>query len=84
MEAIRIKQHISTQGITIPFDRVRQFQGTRVEILIFPDIEEEFSPTVQKSSLKQALKNVFEQYHDVKPYTYIDPVQWQKEIRNEW
>ena len=41
MEAIRIKQQISTQGITIPFDRVRQFQGTRVEIIILPDTEEE-------------------------------------------
>jgi hypothetical protein len=84
MEAIRIKQQISTQDITIPFDRVRQFQGTRVEIIILPDTEDERFPTIRKSSLKQALKDVFEQYHDVKPYTRIDPVQWQKEIRNEW
>jgi len=40
MEAIRIKQQISTQGITIPFDRIRQFQGSRVEIIILPDPEE--------------------------------------------
>ncbi len=44
MEAIRITQQISTQGILIPFDRVRQFQGTRVEILIFPKTEEEPVP----------------------------------------
>ena len=48
MEAIRIKQQISTQGIMIPFDRVRQFQGTRVEILILPDTTEEESETQKR------------------------------------
>ncbi len=45
MEAIRIIQQISTHGITIPFDRIRQFQGTRVEIIILPDTTEEESET---------------------------------------
>lgn len=84
MEAIRIKQQVSSQGIMIPFDRVRQFQGIRVEIIILPDTENEPSPRVKRPSLKKALKDLFEQYHDVKPYPSLDPLQWQKEIRNEW
>jgi hypothetical protein len=48
MEAIRITQQISTQGITIPFDRIRQFQGTRVEIIILPDPEEEPETTTRE------------------------------------
>ncbi len=84
MEAMRIKQRITREGIMIPFHTVQQFQGQRVEIIILPDTEGEPAPGVKPTPFTQALTAVFERYGDVTPYHHIDPVQWQKEIRNEW
>ena len=65
MEAIRIKQQISTQGIMIPFERVRQFQGTRVEILIFPDSEEESVPKTLVEGNRTGLFGIWNDYDAV-------------------
>lgn len=62
MEAIRIKQQISTQGITIPFDRIRQFQGTRVEIIILPDTEEEPEPKKREDESPTGLFGIWKDY----------------------
>ncbi len=47
MEAMRIKQRITREGIMIPFHTVQQFQGQRVEIIILPDTEGEPAPRRQ-------------------------------------
>jgi hypothetical protein len=65
MEAIRIKQQISTQGITIPFDRIRQFQGTRVEIIILPDTEEESAITAHEGESVTGLFGIWNDYDTV-------------------
>lgn len=62
MEAIRIKQQISTQGITIPFDRIRQFQGSRVEIIILPDTEEESEPKTHEVESPTELFGIWKDY----------------------
>ena len=62
MEAIRIKQQISTQGITIPFDRIRQFQGSRVEIIILPDTEEESAPKAYEGESLTGLFGIWKDY----------------------
>jgi hypothetical protein len=63
MEAIRIKQQISTQGITIPFDRVRQFQGSHVEIIILPDPEyEESEPKTHEGKIPTELFGIWKDY----------------------
>ena len=84
MQAVRITQVVTHDGITIPFKAVRRFQGKRVEILIFPESEEEQASRESASPLKTALDEVFAQYHDVRPYHQIDPLQWEREIRDEW
>jgi len=84
MQAVRIKQLVTQEGIMIPLDTVQRFQGKRVDIIILPDLEAEPSPRPGTLSLKAALAEVFEQYHDVNPYQQIDPVQWEREIRNAW
>lgn len=35
-------------------------------------------------SVKKRLLRLFGEYHGVKPYQNIDPLQWEREIRNEW
>ncbi len=62
MEAIRIKQQISTQGITIPFDRIRQFQGSRVEIIILPDTEEESETMTCEDESPTGLFGIWKDY----------------------
>lgn len=62
MEAIRIKQHISTQGITIPFDRIRQFQGSCVEIIILADTEEESVPKTHDDEKSTGLFGIWKDY----------------------
>jgi hypothetical protein len=65
MEAIRITQEISTQGIIIPFERVRQFQGTRVEILIFPEAEDEPEPKMLDDENRTGLFGIWSDYDAV-------------------
>lgn len=84
MQAVRIKQIVTQEGISIPFNVVQRFQGKRVDIIILPDVDSELSSRADASPLKVALAEVFAQYHDVTPYQQIDPVQWEREIRNEW
>lgn len=84
MYAVRMSEVVTPEGITIPFNRVQRFQGKRVEIIILPDREGEAPLQVKMPSLKDALAEVFAQYHDVTPYHDIDPAQWEREIRNEW
>ena len=62
MEAVRIKQQISSQGITIPFDRVRQFQGIRVEIIILPDTEEEHVTKTRDDDTCTGLFGIWKDY----------------------
>lgn len=62
MEAIRIKQQISTQGITIPFDRIRQFQGSRVEIIILPDTEEGSALKTHEDGKSTGLFGIWKDY----------------------
>jgi hypothetical protein len=35
-------------------------------------------------SVKKRLLSLFREYKGVKPYENIDPLQWEREIRNEW
>ncbi|GAK56140.1 hypothetical protein U27_03102 [Candidatus Vecturithrix granuli] len=84
MHAVRIKEIVTPEGITIPINKVQRFQGKRVDIIILPDIEVEAPPRVRTPSLKNAIAEVFAQYQDVAPYQQIDPRQWEREIRNEW
>ena len=84
MHAVKITQVVTHDGITIPFKAVRRFQGKRVEILIFPESDEDQASRAGVSPLRAALDEVFAQYHDVRPYSRIDPLQWEKEIRDEW
>jgi hypothetical protein len=65
MEAIRITQQISTHGITIPFDRIRQFQGTCVDIIILPGTEEEPASTTQDNEGSTALFGIWKDYDAV-------------------
>lgn len=84
MYAVRISEVVTPEGISIPFNQVQRFQGKRVEIIILPDNEAEPLPRVQPTSPKHAFAEVFAEYHDVTPYQDIDPIQWERELRNEW
>ncbi len=83
MHAVRIKRMVTQEGIMIPFNTLQQFQGKRVDIIILPDVESESSSS-DAHSLRTALADLFEQYQDVEPYQQIEPLQWERAIRNEW
>lgn len=83
MQAVRITQIVTQEGIRIPFATVQRFQGKRVDIIILPDVESETSSNHPRS-FTSALADLFEQYQDIHPYKDIDPVQWEREVRNEW
>jgi|GEM_PF-4984243 co-chaperonin GroES (HSP10) len=84
MNAVRIKQTVTHEGIIIPLNKVRKFKGKQVEIIIISDSDTETSETAETKSLKKNLSIIFEKYNDVKPFKNIDPPDWEKEIRNEW
>ncbi|MBF0241766.1 MAG: hypothetical protein HQK64_04720 [Desulfamplus sp.] len=83
MNAIRIKQTVTPDGIIIPFNTVQQFKGKEVEIII-SDTDMIISKVRKKNSLKQNLADVLEKYKEVKPFKNIDPLSWERKIRNEW
>jgi len=84
MESIRIKQTVTPEGINIPFNKVRKFKGEQVEIIISNIGEIKPAKITRPSSLTKNLKEILEQYKDVKPFKNIDPLEWEREIRNEW
>lgn len=84
MNVIRIKQTVTNKGIIIPLNKIQSFKGKKVEIIILSDSNTE-NPEIRKTeSLKKNLSDLFQEYNDLKPFKYIDPLQWEREIRNEW
>ena len=84
MESIRIKQTVTPEGISIPFNKVRKFKGEQVEIIISNINVSKAKKVTRGSSLKKNLKEILEKYKDIKPFKNIDPLDWEREIRNEW
>jgi len=65
--------------------------GDRIALMesILSSIRERFdispdSGTKNIGSLKKRLLRLFKEYKGVKPYENMDPLQWEREIRNEW
>ncbi len=71
MNAVRIKQTVTLEGIIILLNKVRKFKGKQVEIIIISDSDTETSETAETKSLKKNLSIIFEKYNDVKPFKYI-------------
>ncbi len=84
MESIRIKQTVTPEGINIPFNKISKFKGEQVEIIISNIDGSKPKKTIKGSSLKKNMKEILEKYKDVKPFKNIDPLDWEREIRNEW
>lgn len=84
MEPVKIRQTVTPEGIVIPASKISRFKGKQVEITISGIDIAESTGTTPKSSLKKSLKSVLEQYRDVKPFKDIEPLEWEREIRDEW
>ncbi|GAK53956.1 hypothetical protein U14_05233 [Candidatus Moduliflexus flocculans] len=84
MQAVRITQIVMQEGIRIPVATVQRFQGKRVDIIILPNVESEPPSLNSSRHFTSALADLFEQYQDIRAYQGIDPVQWEREVRNEW
>jgi len=82
--AVKIKQTVTQEGLKIPLDAVQRFQGKQVEIIILPEVEDEAASIAKPRSLKKELTDLFAHYRDVEPYKNLDPLQWERDIRNEW
>lgn len=58
--------------------------GEEIEVIIRP-VYKKKEYNIQKTSILEEIKNIFEKYKNVVPFKEIeDPVQWQRQIRDEW
>ncbi|OQX23805.1 MAG: hypothetical protein BWK80_24030, partial [Desulfobacteraceae bacterium IS3] len=74
MNAVRIKQTVTQEGIIIPLNKIMKFKGKKVEIIIMPDSDAEIPKMNKSKSLKKNLSDLFEEYKDVKAFKNTDPL----------
>ncbi|MBF0229913.1 MAG: hypothetical protein HQK63_10065 [Desulfamplus sp.] len=53
MNAIRIRQTVTPDGIIIPFNKVKEFKGEQVEIIIISDADVQLTTISLTGSLKK-------------------------------
>ena len=78
MYAVKLENKVDDHDLIIPFEDIRRFNHSMVEIIIIPKNE----PVLNR---KNNLQLILDKYKDVHPFEDIDDaVIWQQKVRDEW
>lgn len=79
MKALEFETKISNGIIRIP-EKYKQWANALVRIILLKETD-----VVEKETKKENLKMLFKKIQQKNIFKKInDPIQWQKELRNEW